>query len=61
MTRSAPTVFISGAAAGIGRATAVLFAGRGYRVGAYDIDLAGLASLREEITAQLALEKAARK
>ena len=51
MTRSAPTVFISGAAAGIGRATAVLFAGRGYRVGAYDIDLAGLASLREEITA----------
>jgi NAD(P)-dependent dehydrogenase (short-subunit alcohol dehydrogenase family) len=46
---SSPTVFISGAAAGIGRATAVLFAQRGYRVGAYDVDLAGLASLREEI------------
>lgn len=45
-----PTVFISGAAAGIGRATALLFARRGYRVGAYDVDLAGLASLREEIT-----------
>lgn len=45
-----PTVFISGAAAGIGRATALLFARRGYRVGAYDVDLAGLASLRDEIT-----------
>ena len=32
------TVFISGAAAGIGRATALAFARRGYRVGAYDID-----------------------
>lgn len=47
---SSPTVFISGAAAGIGRATAVLFAQRGYRVGAYDVDLAGLASLREEVS-----------
>lgn len=47
-----PTVFISGAAAGIGRATALTFARRGYRVGAYDIDLAGLASLREEITSR---------
>lgn len=46
-----PTVFISGAAAGIGRATALLFARQGYRVGAYDVDLAGLASLREEVTA----------
>ena len=45
-----PTVFISGAAAGIGRATALLFARRGYRVGAYDVDLAGLASLREEVS-----------
>lgn len=49
---AAPTVFISGAAAGIGRATAVEFARRGYRVGAYDVDLAGLATLREEITAR---------
>jgi NAD(P)-dependent dehydrogenase (short-subunit alcohol dehydrogenase family) len=45
-----PTVFISGAAAGIGRATALAFARRGYRVGAYDIDAAGLATLRDEIT-----------
>ena len=46
---AAPTVFISGAAAGIGRATALEFARRGYRVGAYDVDLAGLATLRDEI------------
>ena len=47
---SRPAVFITGAAAGIGRATALLFARRGYRVGGYDVDLGGLASLRDEIT-----------
>ena len=52
MTEGSPTVFISGAAAGISRATALAFSRRGYRVGAYDIDLAGLASLRGEITAR---------
>lgn len=46
-----PTVLITGAAAGIGRATALVFARRGYRVGAYDIDSAGLATLHDEITA----------
>ncbi|OBA84897.1 short-chain dehydrogenase [Mycobacteriaceae bacterium 1482268.1] len=43
------TVFITGAAAGIGRATALTFARRGYTVGGYDIDDAGLASLTDEI------------
>lgn len=47
---SKPTVFISGAAAGIGRATALRFAREGYRVGAYDIDEPGLNLLRHEIT-----------
>jgi NAD(P)-dependent dehydrogenase (short-subunit alcohol dehydrogenase family) len=47
---SAPGVFVTGAAAGIGRATALTFARHGYRVGAYDIDLGGLAALRDEIT-----------
>lgn len=50
MDSSAPTVFVTGAASGIGRATALTFARHGYRVGAYDIDLGGLASLRDEIT-----------
>ena len=47
---SSPGVFVTGGAAGIGRATALTFARHGYRVGAYDIDPAGLASLRDEIT-----------
>lgn len=47
---SAPSVFITGAAAGIGRATALTFARHGYRVGGYDVDLDGLATLRDQIT-----------
>ena len=38
-------VFITGAAAGIGRATALTFARNGYTVGGYDIDELGLKSL----------------
>jgi NAD(P)-dependent dehydrogenase (short-subunit alcohol dehydrogenase family) len=38
------TIFITGAASGIGRATAILFAARGWRVGLADIDRAGLAA-----------------
>lgn len=43
-----PSIFISGAAAGIGRATALRFAGEGWTVGAYDVDENGLASLSDE-------------
>jgi NAD(P)-dependent dehydrogenase (short-subunit alcohol dehydrogenase family) len=43
------TVFISGAAAGIGRATAELFAQRGWRVGVYDIDGEGAARVAESL------------
>ena len=43
------TVFITGGAAGIGRATALSFARNGYVVGAYDIDEVGLKSLADEI------------
>jgi NADP-dependent 3-hydroxy acid dehydrogenase YdfG len=44
-------VFITGAAAGIGRATALTFARKGYMVGGYDIDEVGLKSLAGEIEA----------
>jgi NADP-dependent 3-hydroxy acid dehydrogenase YdfG len=43
------SVFITGAAAGIGRATALSLAKNGYLVGAYDIDEVGLKSLSDEI------------
>jgi NADP-dependent 3-hydroxy acid dehydrogenase YdfG len=42
-------VFITGAAAGIGRATALTFSRNGYTVGGYDIDEIGLKSLADEI------------
>ncbi|WP_330233581.1 SDR family oxidoreductase [Nocardia sp. NBC_00508] len=47
---SRPAVFITGAAAGIGRATALLFAAQEYHVGAYDIDEVGLTRLAADIT-----------
>ncbi|MFP5304712.1 MAG: SDR family oxidoreductase [Gammaproteobacteria bacterium] len=46
---STPAIFISGAAAGIGRATAQLFAARGWRVGLYDVDAGGVERLRAEL------------
>src|SRR6476659_6087589 len=42
-------VFITGAAAGIGRATALTFARNGFTVGGYDIDESGLTPLADEI------------
>jgi NAD(P)-dependent dehydrogenase (short-subunit alcohol dehydrogenase family) len=35
------TIFVTGAASGIGKATALLFAGRGWFVGCYDVDVDG--------------------
>lgn len=46
------SIFITGAAAGIGAETARLFAGRGWRVGASDVDAAALAALQQEIGAE---------
>ncbi len=45
------SIFITGAASGMGRATALLFAREGWFVGAYDLDEAGLKSLQAEIGA----------
>ncbi|MDZ7833691.1 MAG: SDR family oxidoreductase [Desulfobacterales bacterium] len=42
-------ILITGAASGIGRETAVLFAGKGWYVGAFDVDEAGLKTLEAEI------------
>jgi NAD(P)-dependent dehydrogenase (short-subunit alcohol dehydrogenase family) len=51
----APSLFISGAAAGIGKATALKFLAEGWFVGAYDVDSDGLAALaKERNEAQLA-------
>ena len=43
------TIFITGAASGIGRATATLFHQKGWFVGCYDVDEAALATLRDEL------------
>ncbi|KAA1416905.1 SDR family oxidoreductase [Nocardioides humilatus] len=48
------SVFVTGAAAGIGRATVQRLLEEGYRVGAYDVDVAGLGSLAEEHGAAVA-------
>ncbi len=44
-----PVAFITGAASGIGRATAELFAEKGFWVGAADVNAAGLADLVESL------------
>lgn len=49
MSERRKSIFITGAAAGIGRATALRFAAAGWRVGLYDIDAAGVKQLASEI------------
>lgn len=44
-----PAILVTGAAAGIGRACAELFARRGWFVGLYDVDGAGVAGLAAEL------------
>ncbi len=46
------SIFITGAASGMGRATALLFAQRGWFVGAYDLDVEGLDTLKAAIGAE---------
>jgi len=52
---SRPSIFITGAAAGIGRATALLFARQGWFVGLFDMDEAGVQALAAELGAENAL------
>ncbi len=44
-----PSIFITGAAAGIGRATAELFAEQGWFVGLYDVNEAGVHELGQQL------------
>lgn len=43
------SIFITGAASGMGRETAKLFAGKGWYVGGYDVNEQGLKTLEQEI------------
>ncbi|MEW9899897.1 SDR family oxidoreductase [Chitinivorax sp. PXF-14] len=52
MKTPSSSVFITGAASGIGRATAVAFTQAGWRVGLADLDLAPLAALAAELGPQ---------
>ncbi len=49
MSSTRKAVFITGAASGIGRATALMFAARGWFVGLYDVDRPGLSDVRRAI------------
>jgi NAD(P)-dependent dehydrogenase (short-subunit alcohol dehydrogenase family) len=43
------TIFVTGAASGIGKESALLFGKRGYRVGCYDVDVEGARKVAAEI------------
>ena len=43
------TLFVTGAASGIGKATALLFGQNGWRVGCYDVDVEGARRVAEAI------------
>jgi NAD(P)-dependent dehydrogenase (short-subunit alcohol dehydrogenase family) len=47
--RGRKSIFITGAASGMGRETAKLFSEKGWFVGAYDVNESGLATLQQEL------------
>ncbi|WP_315832933.1 SDR family oxidoreductase [Bradyrhizobium prioriisuperbiae] len=49
MTTERKSIFITGAASGMGRETAKLFAGHGWFVGCYDVNDDGLTTLKDEL------------
>ena len=49
MNANERSIFITGAASGIGRETALLFARRGWKIGAVDIDESGLEKLKNDL------------
>ncbi|WP_334163401.1 SDR family oxidoreductase [Phenylobacterium sp.] len=52
MAGARKSIFITGAASGMGRETARLFAGKGWFVGAYDVNEGGLKDLQTELGAE---------
>ena len=58
--RGRKSIFITGAASGMGRETAKLFAGKGWFVGAYDVNTDGLKTLEQEIGADNCMTRHAR-
>jgi len=51
MANDRKSIFITGAASGMGRETALLFASEGWFVGAFDVNQAGLDTLRDAVGA----------
>jgi NAD(P)-dependent dehydrogenase (short-subunit alcohol dehydrogenase family) len=51
------SIFVTGGASGIGRATARLFSERGWFVGSYDVDEEGLESLERELGSEICLSR----
>ena len=47
--RMSKTIFVTGAASGIGKATSLLFGGKGWRVGCYDVDVDGARRVAEQL------------
>jgi NAD(P)-dependent dehydrogenase (short-subunit alcohol dehydrogenase family) len=47
------SIFITGASAGIGKATALLFAGKGWFVGIADVNAAGLEELKKSVNGKI--------
>jgi len=43
------TIFVTGAASGIGKATSLLFGSKGWRVGCYDVDVDGARRVAEQL------------
>lgn len=57
MGKARKSIFITGAAAGIGRATALRFAAAGWRLGLHDTNLIGLKALASQIGPQAVIGK----
>src|SRR6476469_5489772 len=45
------SIFVTGAASGIGKATSLLFGSKGWRVGCYDVDVDGARKVAEQLPA----------